>query len=98
VCGSPAWRENEDLLAFVPGVGPTIARTLITELPELGRLDRRKIAALVPWTRQSGQWKGKSFIGGGRSQVRAALFMGVPWSPSATIPRSRASTSASSTP
>jgi transposase len=60
----------------VPGVGPTIARPLITELPELGRLDRRKIAALVPWTRQSGQWKGKSFIGGGRSQVRAALFMG----------------------
>ena len=63
----------------MPGVGPTIARTLIAELPELGRLDRRKIAALVglaPWTRQSGQWKGKSFIGGGRTQVRAALFMG----------------------
>jgi transposase len=79
VRGSPAWREKEDLLASVPGVGPTIARTLIAELPELGRLDRRKIAALVglaPWTRQSGQWKGKSFIGGGRTQVRAALFMG----------------------
>jgi transposase len=63
----------------VPGVGPTIARSLIAELPELGRLDRRKIASLVglaPWTRQSGQWKGKSFIGGGRTQVRAALFMG----------------------
>ena len=79
VRGSPAWREKEDRLASVPGVGPTIARTLIAELPELGRLDRRKIAALVglaPWTRQSGQWKGKSFIGGGRTQVRAALFMG----------------------
>jgi transposase len=79
VRGSPAWREKEDLLASVPGVGPTIARTLIAELPELGRLDRRKIAALVglaPWTRPSGQWKGKSFIGGGRTQVRAALFMG----------------------
>ena len=79
VRGSPAWREKEDRLASVPGVGPTIARTLIAELPELGRLDRRKIAALVglaPWTRQSGQWKGKSFIGGGRMQVRAALFMG----------------------
>ena len=79
VRGSPAWREKEDLLASVPGVGPTIARTLIAELPELGRLDRRKIASLVglaPWTRQSGQWKGKSFIGGGRTQVRAALFMG----------------------
>ena len=47
VRGSPAWREKEDLLASVPGVGPTIARTLIAELPELGRLDRRKIAALV---------------------------------------------------
>src|SRR5580704_15080671 len=59
VRGSPAWREKEDRLASVPGVGPTIARTLIAELPELGRLDRRKIAALVglaPWTRQSGQW------------------------------------------
>jgi transposase len=79
VRGSPTWRAKEDLLASVPGVGPTIARTLIAELPELGRLDRRKIAALVglaPWTRQSGQWKGKSFIGGGRTQVRAALFMG----------------------
>jgi transposase len=63
----------------VPGIGTTIARTLLAELPELGTLDRRKIAALVglaPWTRQSGQWKGKSFIGGGRAAVRAALFMG----------------------
>jgi transposase len=52
---------------------------LLAELPELGTLDRRKIAALVglaPWTRQSGQWRGKSFIGGGRITVRAALFMG----------------------
>lgn len=79
VRGSPAWREKEDLLASVPGVGPVIARTLIAELPELGTLDRRQIAALVglaPFTRQSGQWRGKSFIGGGRSSVRAALFMG----------------------
>lgn len=79
VRGSPAWREREDLLASVPGIGTTIARTLLAELPELGTLDRRKIAALVglaPWTRQSGQWKGKSFIGGGRATVRAALFMG----------------------
>ncbi len=76
--GSPAWAEKEDLLASVPGVGPIIARTLIAELPELGSLDRRKIAALVglaPWTRQSGQWRGKSFIGGGRKTVRSALFM-----------------------
>lgn len=79
VRGSPAWRENEDLLASVPGIGPTIARTLIAEMPELGRLDRREIAALAglaPWTRQSGQWKGRSFIGGGRASVRAALYMG----------------------
>lgn len=79
VRGSPAWREKEDLLASVPGIGPTIARTLIAELPELGQLDRRQIAALVglaPWTRQSGRWKGDSRIGGGRAEVRSALFMG----------------------
>lgn len=79
VRGSPAWRETEDLLASVPGIGPIIARTLIAELPELGRLDRKKIAALAglaPFTRQSGQWRGRSFIGGGRTSVRAALFMG----------------------
>lgn len=79
VRGSPAWRAKEDLLASVPGVGQTIARTLLAELPELGTLDRRQIAALVglaPWTRQSGQWRGKSFIGGGRAGGRAALFMG----------------------
>jgi transposase len=79
VRGSPLWSEKEELLASVPGVGPVIARTLIAELPELGALDRRQIAALVglaPWTRQSGQWKGKSFIGGGRASVRRVLFMG----------------------
>jgi transposase len=79
VRGSPVWREKEDLLASVPGIGKTIARTLLAELPELGALDRRQLAALVglaPWTRQSGQWRGKSFIGGGRATVRAALFMG----------------------
>ncbi len=77
--GSAVWAEKEDLLASVPGVGKTIARTLIAELPELGSLDRRQIAALVglaPWTRQSGQWRGKSFIGGGRKSVRNSLFVG----------------------
>ena len=77
--GSAVWAEKEDLLASVPGVGKTIARTLIAELPELGSLDRRQIAALVglaPWTRQSGQWRGKSFIGGGRKSVRSSLFVG----------------------
>jgi transposase len=79
VRGSPAWREKQDLLASVPGVGKIIARTLLAELPELGTLDRRKVAALVglaPWTRQSGKWKGKSFIGGGRADVRSVLFLG----------------------
>jgi transposase len=78
VRGSPAWREKEDLLKTVPGVGNIVARTLLAELPELGQLDRRQIASLAglaPWTRQSGQWRGKSFTGGGRSSVRAALFL-----------------------
>ncbi len=78
VRGSPAWREREDLLASVPGIGPITARTIIAELPELGSLDRRRIASLVgvaPFTRQSGQWRGKAFIGGGRRTVRAALFI-----------------------
>jgi transposase len=79
VRGSPAWREKEDLLVSVPGVGPVISRTLIAELPELGQLGRREIAALAglaPFTRQSGQWRGRSFIGGGRTVVRTVLFMG----------------------
>jgi transposase len=78
VRGSPVWVEKENLLASVPGVGHITARTLIAELPELGSLDRRQIAALVglaPWTRQSGQWRGKSFIGGGRKTVRSALYL-----------------------
>jgi transposase len=75
---APAWRAKEDLLASVPGAGPVIARTLIAELPErqLGRKEIAALGGLAPWTRQSGQWKGKSFIGGGRSCGRAALFMG----------------------
>jgi transposase len=79
VRGSPAWREKEDLLASVPGIGPIIARTLIAELPELGQLGGKQIAALAglaPFTRESGQWRGRSFIGGGRPAVRAALYMG----------------------
>jgi transposase len=78
VRGSPAWRAKEDLLASVPSIGDITARTLIADLPELGTLDRRQIAALVgvaPFTRQSGQWQGKAFIGGGRPRVRAALFV-----------------------
>lgn len=78
VRGSPAWREKENLLSSVPGIGPAISRTLIAELP-VGRLGLREIAALAglaPFTRQSGQWRGRSFIAGGRTAVRTALFMG----------------------
>jgi transposase len=78
VRGSPVWRQSEDLLVTVPGVRNTTARSLLAELPELGRLDRREIASLAglaPYTRQSGQWRGKSAIGGGRAAARTALFM-----------------------
>jgi transposase len=79
VKGSPAWRAKEELLTSVPGIGPVISRTLVAELPELGQLGHKQIAALVglaPFTRQSGKWRGKSCIGGGRTAVRAAVFMG----------------------
>ena len=77
--GSPIWRAKEDLLASVPGIGKTLARTFLAELPELGSLDRRSIASLAglaPYTRQSGRWRGKSMIGGGRPVVRSAAFIG----------------------
>src|SRR5580704_2987554 len=69
VRGSPAWREKEDLLASVPGVGPITARTLIAELPALGTPEGNRIASLgglAPLTRLSGQWKGKVMITGVR--------------------------------
>jgi len=78
VRGSAVWRAKEDLLASVPGIGQTLARTLLADLPELGTLGRREIASLAglaPYTRQSGRWRGKSMIGGGRNTVRAASFM-----------------------
>jgi transposase len=78
VRGSPVWRAKENLLVSTPGVGPKVARTLIADLPELGTLSGKEIGALAglaPFTRQSGQWRGKSFIGGGRTTVRCALFM-----------------------
>lgn len=79
VRGTPVWRDKENLLASVPGIGKTIARTLLAELPELGTLSPKQAAALAglaPYTRQSGKWRGKTFIAGGRSAVRAALYMG----------------------
>jgi transposase len=78
VRGTPAWRAAEDLLASVPGIGKTSARTLIAELPELGTLDRRKIAALVggaPINRDSGSFRGRRMVMGGRASVRTALYM-----------------------
>jgi|SRR5215469_1948955 len=75
---SPVWREKDDLLRTVPGVGPGLARTLIVELPELGTLGRRQIAALVgvaPLNRDSGTLRGKRSVWGGRAHVRAALYM-----------------------
>jgi transposase len=75
---SPAWREHEDILTSVPGVGPVTARTLTTMLPELGKLDRKQIAALVglaPFNHDSGQSKGKRRCRGGRYAVRAVLYM-----------------------
>jgi transposase len=75
---SPAWQAEADLLQSVPGVGPATLRTLIAELPELGCLTRRKIAALVgvaPINRDSGTLRGRRMIAGGRRAVRAALYM-----------------------
>jgi len=74
----PLWREKEDLLRSVPGVGPVLSRTLLAELPELGSIDRAKIAALVgvaPLNRDSGTMRGKRTIWGGRASVRAVLYM-----------------------
>jgi transposase len=79
VRSSPAWREREDLLRSVPGVGPVLSRTLLADLPELGRLSRREIAKLVgvaPLSRDSGTLRGRRFVQGGRASVRAVLYMG----------------------
>ena len=76
---SPVWREKDDLLRTVPGVGEQISLTLLANLPELGALNRRQIAALVgvaPYNRDSGALRGKRAVWGGRSRVRAVLYMG----------------------
>ena len=75
---SPVWREKEDLLRSVPGVGPVVSFTLLAELPELGQLSRREIAKLVgvaPLSRDSGTLRGHRFIQGGRGSVRSVLYM-----------------------
>jgi transposase len=76
---SPLWRAQDDLLRSVPGVGPTLALTLLAELPELGRLSHAQIAALVgvaPLNRDSGTRRGRRAVWGGRRAVRTALYMG----------------------
>ena len=76
---SPVWREKDDLLRTVPGVGPQLSLTLLAHLPELGTLDRKQIAALVgvaPYNRDSGTLRRKRAVWGGRSRVRAVLYMG----------------------
>lgn len=75
---SPVWREQDDLLQSTPGVGPVLARTLLADLPELGTLNRKQVAALVgvaPLNRDSGTLRGRRTIWGGRAPVRAALYM-----------------------
>jgi transposase len=75
---SPVWRERDELLQSVPGVGPVLSRTLLADLPELGRLSRREIAKLVgvaPLSRDSGTMRGRRFVQGGRATVRAVLYM-----------------------
>mgnify|MGYP003433371643 FL=1 len=75
---SPMWRAREDLLQSVPGIGPVMCRTVLAELPELGLLNRKQIAALVgvaPFNRDSGRLRGHRTIWGGRAPVRTALYM-----------------------
>jgi transposase len=75
---SPAWRAEDGLLRSVPGVGPVLARTLIAEMPELGQLNGRQIAALVgvaPFNRDSGKMRGTRSVWGGRPGVRSVLYM-----------------------
>lgn len=75
---SPLWREKEELLRSVPGVGPILTVTLLATLPELGSLNRHQIAALAgvaPFNRDSGTLRGKRTVWGGRPHVRSALYM-----------------------
>jgi transposase len=76
---SPVWRAKENLLRTAPGVSPVVSRMLLADVPELGHLNRKQIAALVgvaPLARDSGTLRGKRMVWGGRAPVRAALYMG----------------------
>ena len=75
---SPSWLERDNLLKSVPGVGKVVSSSLMIELPELGKLNRRKIAALVgvaPFNRDSGTMRGRRTVWGGRAKLRAVLYM-----------------------
>ena len=75
---SPLWRQKDQILQSMPGVGPVLARTLLAELPELGTLNRRQIASLVglaPFNRDSGRFRGRRMIWGGRAHIRTVLYM-----------------------
>jgi len=75
---SPIWREHDEILQSTPGVGPVLSVTLLAELPELGTLNRRQIAALAgvaPFNRDSGRFRGKRAIWGGRAEIRSVLYM-----------------------
>jgi len=75
---SPVWRVKDDILKSVPGIGPVVSFTLLSELPELGRINRKEIAALAgvaPLNRDSGTLSGRRTVWGGRARVRAALYM-----------------------
>jgi len=75
---SPVWREKDELLRSLKGIGPITSGTLMSSLPELGELDRRSIAALVgvaPFNRDSGAFRGRRMIWGGRAHVRQVLYM-----------------------
>ena len=76
---SPTWRVQDELLQSAKGVGPVVSQTLLAEVPELGRLNRKQLAALIgvaPLNRDSGGYRGKRRIWGGRARVRAVLYMG----------------------
>ena len=78
VKASPVWRAKDNLLQSVPGIGPVVSRTLLGDLPELGTLSHKQIAALggvAPLARDSGMFRGKRMIWGGRAPVRAVLYM-----------------------
>lgn len=75
---SPVWEELGEVLQSVPGVGEVLTMTLLADLPELGSLDRKQVAALAgvaPFNRDSGMLRGKRMVWGGRASVRAALYM-----------------------